>query len=161
MTRELTPTPKDAPEMAANFVAIASKQGDSRFDYSEGSIRALDELIGGFHDNGDRSENMGGTIMVAGAYLGEVMVRHRGATWIDGTKADVDDAMRFPLMMQCGTQTLVPFAKVAKRLDNGPEDDLVFYYQTLVKLTTGEMPNMTPVAPTKRSLFQRLTGRGK
>lgn len=161
----MEPTIKDAPDLARKFVEVARAQGfPGVLDYSAQSIAVLDQIVGGFHDGGDPVDQMGGTILVASCYLGEVMRKTAGAEWIDGATADVPDEMRFSFMMTLGETTLVPYAKVAKRLENGPEDDLVFYYQVLLQqagLTVDPIVRPDAAPAPKRGLLARLFGKGK
>lgn len=164
----MEPKIENVEELADTFVRIAAQQGDGDFDYSIDSIAWLDHVLGGFHAEGNKSEDMQGAILVASCYLGEVIRRHAGGEWLDGETADVPDVMRFPLMMRLGETIMVPFSKVWKRIENGAEDDLSFYFDTMVKhsgrVGVPSAPRSCP-APTRMpprkapSFLSRLLGR--
>ncbi|MEP3786982.1 hypothetical protein [Ascidiaceihabitans sp.] len=156
---------QDAAQRAENFVEVAKQNGDA-FDYSAKSIEALDDLLGGFFDSGNKPEDMLGTILVASCYLGEVFRRVEKAEWIDGTSLgdDVMPAeMRFPLMMRLDETYFAPYSKVYKRLENGAEDSLPFYFQVLT--SQADMPQRTttlnpaPSSTPKKGWFSRLLGK--
>ena len=116
--------------LADEFVG-SMRELDWELDYSEQSVRTLEEMIDQqFADwrpwrRGKVAEKNVPVASLVGAYLGEVMIRHNGGHW--GWMPDFDvAAVQFP----SGTWTSPP-AKAQKRFLNGKEDDLVFYYETL------------------------------
>ena len=164
---ELEIGPEKGPEFAGVFVNLANQMSGVDLDYSEASVRLVDDIIDGWHQEGQTSQTMQGTVLMAGAYLGEVMVRNRGATWIAGDSDELPentpDEMRFPMMIKLGETFAVPTAKVAKRLENGDEDDLGYYYQVLIKHALDQqvdIPTSNRVASTEKSGFiSRLFGK--
>ncbi|MGD9918461.1 MAG: DUF6278 family protein [Paenirhodobacter sp.] len=153
-------SPETAAEAAASFVATVARTQGVTLDYSVESLAFVDRLLGQFHDGGDRAQAMPKTVASASCYLGEVIRRHAGGVWIRPEESDAPEVMRFPLMMRIGSASIVPFFKVAKRIDNGPEDDLVFYYAVVTKTAS---PAAQPPAPEpaqrRPGLFARLFGR--
>lgn len=151
-------TPEEAPEIAQSFVAAMERAQGVTLDYSVESLVFVDRFIGMLHDNGDRAAAIPRTVASASCYLGEVIRRHAGGRWVRPEETDAPEVMRFELMMQVGTTCIVPFFKVAKRLDNGPEDDLAFYYRVLTG-AKATPPAPKPLASKPMGLLARLFGR--
>ena len=120
----------DMQRLADDFVR-SMRDFDWEFDYSEESIRMLEEMIDRpFADwrpwrSGKVAKKNLPIASLVGAYLGEVMIRHVGGHW--GWMPDFDVAA---VQLPSGTWTSPP-AKAQKRFLNGKEDDLVFYYEAL------------------------------
>ncbi len=116
--------------LADDFVR-SMRDFDWELDYSEQSIRMLEEMIDRqFADwrpwrSGKVAKKNLPIASLVGAYLGEVMIRHVGGHW--GWMPDFDVAA---VQLPSGTWTSPP-AKAQKRFLNGKEDDLVFYYEAL------------------------------
>ena len=120
----------DMKRLAEDFVR-SMRDVDWELDYSEESIRTLEEMIDHqFADwrpwrNGKAAKKNVPIASLVGAYLGEVMIRHVGGHW--GWMPDFEVAA---VKLRSGTWTSPP-AKAQKRFLNGEEDDLVFYYEAL------------------------------
>jgi hypothetical protein len=125
--------PDPGPDMKrlADEFARAVRDLDWELDYSEQSVRTLDDMIDSqFTDwrpwrSGKVAKKNFPIASLVGAYLGEVMIRHIGGHW--GWMPDFDVAA---VQLPSGTWTSPP-AKAQKRFLNGKEDDLVFYYEAL------------------------------
>jgi hypothetical protein len=120
----------DMQRLADDFVR-SMRDLEWELDYSEQSIRMLEEMIDRqFADwrpwrSGKVAKKNVPIASLVGAYLGEVMIRHVGGHW--GWMPDFDVAA---VQLPSGTWTSPP-AKAQKRFQNGREDDLVFYYEAL------------------------------
>ena len=120
----------DLQRLADDFVR-SMRDFEWELDYSEQSIRMLEEMIDRqFADwrpwrSGKVAKKNLPIASLVGAYLGEVMIRHVGGHW--GWMPDFDVAA---VQLPSGTWTSPP-AKAQKRFLNGKEDDLVFYYEAL------------------------------
>lgn len=145
--------------LAETFVSIASKAEPGVYDYSMGSIARLEVVFDGFHKAGHAAEDMQGTVLSASCYFGEVVRRHVGGEWVDGHAVEVPDEIRFPLMFKLGETYLVPFAKFWKRMENGAEDDLVFYFNAMVAQAGFDVAPIEPVPTRPRSWMDRVLGR--
>lgn len=64
-----------------------------------------------------------------GGYIGEVVRRLKGGEWILDTQISPGDRV---ISLRRGEQQIFPPAKVHKRLSNGPEDNVWFYFQVLL-----------------------------
>lgn len=147
-------------EYAETFVTIASKNGDAGFDYSIASLGKLETAFDGFYREGNAPEDMQGTILMASCYFGEVVRKNVGGDWIDGEAEDIPEAMRFPLAFQLREVRMVPFAKFWKRLENGAEDDITFYFNVMVQQAGFEgVETAEVVVPKRPGFLARLLGR--
>jgi hypothetical protein len=114
--------------LADDFVRLM-RDLDWELDYSEESIRTLEEMIDRqFEDwrpwrSGKVAKKNLPIASLAGAYVGEVMIRHVGGHW--GWMPDFDVAA---VQLPSGTWTSPP-AKAQKRFLDGNGDDLVSYYE--------------------------------
>ena len=126
-------SPNPGPDMQRLADALVRSMRDFEWelDYSEQSIRMLEEMIDQqFADwrpwrSGKVAKKNLPIASLVGAYLGEVMIRHVGGHW--GWMPDFDVAA---VQLPSGTWTSPP-AKAQKRFLNGKEDDLVLYYEAL------------------------------
>jgi hypothetical protein len=118
----------DMKRLADDFVRLM-RDLDWELDYSEESIRTLEEMIDRqFEDwrpwrSGKVAKKNLPIASLAGAYVGEVMIRHVGGHW--GWMPDFDVAA---VQLPSGTWTSPP-AKAQKRFLDGKGDDLVSYYE--------------------------------
>ena len=118
-------------EMAEKAVGLGSKTGMA-LDYSEQSILALDKHLGQLHEflkspQSKWTENgKWSYAMVYGAYVGEVIRRAAGGEWIAGTLASKPKLL-------VGNVEMSPPTKVLKRMENGIEDHLPHYVETVLR----------------------------
>lgn len=127
---------------ADEAVALAQNTAGYKLDFSEDSIKFIEEILGRMHTEiregkaNPPTEVIERVCSVYGAYIGEVMRRIIGGEWIlddkvlSGTKI---------LALKCGTMQTSPCAKVYKRILNGPEDDVWFYYKIFVEQSKDNM----------------------
>jgi predicted DCC family thiol-disulfide oxidoreductase YuxK len=117
--------PENAPRFAADMVAT--------LDYSVESLEQVDQIIGGFHDEGVAVEEVEATVFGFGCYVGEVFVRHAGAKWLAPSPEDIDEFYGVPLIVELNESTTAnPIGKVIKRLENGDEDNLPYFYRAMM-----------------------------
>jgi hypothetical protein len=76
------------------------------------------------------SKVMAETLFGFGCYVGEVFVRAAGGYWVDSATTGIN--WRFPLVVKLGEDAgdpvVNPIEKVFKRLDNGIEDNLPYFF---------------------------------
>lgn len=129
----LAATPTNAAALAERAVSAARDVDGLTLDYSPSSLKEIDKVILGFRQSGLTMNEVGETVFVFGCYVGEVIVRSRGASW---TAPDEKlQRMGFDLMgvrLKDGT-FLDPIGKAMKLLRNGSEDSLVYFYASLVE----------------------------
>lgn len=115
-------------------VVVAAREVGYELDYSDQSIRLLDDVIERLWVDpaakyGEPSQEHVHTAGPAvGAYVGEVLVRALNGTWQRRSEDGVV-GVRGP-----NGEWAFPLQKGAKRLLNGRDDDLTFYYETLLDL---------------------------
>ena len=125
--------PDPGPDMKrlADEFSRAMRDLDWELDYSEQSVRTLEDMIDRqFTDwrpwrSGKVAKKNLPVASLVGADLGEVMIGHLGGRW--GWMPDFDVAA---IKLPSGAWTSPP-AKAQKRFLNGKEDDLVAYYEAL------------------------------
>lgn len=125
--------PENAPRFAADVVKAVKENEGVELDYSVKSLETIDGLVGRFRENGCTVEDMEITLFIFGCYVGEVFVRNAGATWRAATQDEIDNWCGFPLLLDLGEASLNPIGKVFKRLENGDEDYLPYFYQCFHK----------------------------
>jgi hypothetical protein len=123
-------TPGNAPKFAADIAAIVEENEGVKLDYSVASLAVIDRIIGRFHDDGTKLEDVEGTVFCFGCYVGEVFVRHAKAKWRKATSQEIEEWAGVPLILELGPNNVVnPIGKVIKRLQNGIEDNLPYFYK--------------------------------
>ena len=126
------PTPEDASEIAAYAVKLVREIEGISLDYSPDSLSHIDATVLSFRKSGKTSRDVGGTLVVFGCYVGEVIVRNLGAKW--EMPGEQERKMGFDIV---GIRTPSgafwnPIGKVFKLLANGEEDSVEYLY-TVVK----------------------------
>lgn len=115
---------------AADVVASSAEITRTVLDYSPESLALVDGILQGFADDGVTEADVGETLVAFGAYVGEVLVRNVGGTWLDLRGHEAQGILGpLPMVVQLPDGQLVnPIGKAFKRLAD-PADDLVFSYE--------------------------------
>ncbi|MFK0403570.1 hypothetical protein ACIQTT_14650 [Microbacterium sp. NPDC090225] len=99
-------------------------------DYSVQSLRTVDGVLGNFEEPG--SDAVAETVLAAGFYVGEVMVRQHGHRWVK-TPEDVPLWAPFDLLVVGPKGNYSnPLSKAFKRVENGPEDSVAHFVIAMV-----------------------------
>ena len=123
------PTAEYASKHAEMAIDAAKEVANIRLDYSPASLKAVDDMIESMRRGGNTSEDLGETLFWFGCYVGEVFVRHAGGVWRNAEETSMKDVAGFPIVIQTGDEQFCnPVGKVWKRMDNGIEDYLPFFY---------------------------------
>lgn len=131
--------PENAPLFAADIVATAKKNNGAVLDYSVKSLAIVDRIIGDFHKQGATVEEIAESVFGYGCYVGEVFVRNAGAAWRAATDDEIENIYGVPLILELDSDTTAnPIGKVIKRLENGEEDNLPYFYKAFTE------PGTTP-----------------
>lgn len=121
-----------AVEVAANTYHIA-------LDYSEESIAHLGKIFDSLHSEvrkgfmarllklGLTERQISYAALLLGAYVGEVIRRKHGGEWTHEDVMGEKDVVA----LHVNPVHLFPVSKAYKRIVNGSEDDIGFYYQAL------------------------------
>lgn len=118
-----------------------AKQFNKTLDFSETSIQSLEDVCtllyneiprGFFAKIFNKSPSEEAIIQMSkmlGAYIGEVMIKHYGGNWT------IENFMNQGNTLVVNLEELktFPVAKVYKRLKNGPEDNVHYYYFVMTK----------------------------
>ncbi len=112
-------------------VADAAKHDHITLDYSIGSLKQVDAILGRVHENylkNPSSIHVRGLSAEYGAYVGEVIRRNEGnAYW--ARDSDVAGEKSYPLHWNAGES--YPFAWCARRITDGDGDSIWFKYSVL------------------------------
>lgn len=123
------PTVDNAPKFAVDMVSLAAEISGADLDYSVASLETVDEIIEGMRQDGCTPEQIAETLFGFGCYVGEVFVRHAGGKWRDAAETSMHKLVEFPLVIELGKESFCnPIGKVFKRLENGEEDNLTYFY---------------------------------
>jgi hypothetical protein len=117
---------------AKDAVDAAKRNFQQDLDYSEESVRRLEEVVGRQHQDyvkGSKpsDRDLDTFCKIWGAYLGEVIRKHHGGEW--NTPTDGVYKGLYVLTVK-GTQ-MSPPSKIYKRIVDGEADNLYDYYQVL------------------------------
>ncbi|MET8862718.1 hypothetical protein ABZW11_07140 [Nonomuraea sp. NPDC004580] len=136
-------------ELADVFVAGARAEGFA-FDWDPAFIHHLDNYCAAFVAARPAPEVVHSAIMGAGAYLGEMIVRNCGWSWVYCTDQRAA-AVESPEGLRG-----YPHNKVAKRIHEGSEHDLAAFF---TYARTGEAPHGTTARTSKAPWWRRLRSR--
>ncbi|MGI8810444.1 MAG: hypothetical protein ACR2KK_21845 [Acidimicrobiales bacterium] len=95
------------------------------------SLSIVDALLGRFHDAGDDADNMAETLFQFGGYIGEVIALVAGGAWVSVSQ-DHPLGGPWPLVELPGGRLVNPIGKAFKRVRNGEQDSIPYFYQALV-----------------------------
>ncbi len=122
--------PSNAPRFAADTVAVVEENEGVTLDYSVESLEVIDRIVGSFREEGVEVEDVAATLFSFGCYVGEVFVRNAGATWRKASQQEMEEVFGVPLVLQMAPDmTLNPIGKVIKRLEEGEEHGLPYFYR--------------------------------
>lgn len=105
------------------------------------SVALVDEFLGEIRDEIGGSDELAELIFKLGCYLGEMIVRHKGGVWVDAPA----ELGGWPGVRTPDGYWADPISKAFKRVDNGPEDSIVSFYDL-----TGSLGG-----PKRKGLFRR------
>jgi hypothetical protein len=132
---------------ASDGVLYAQERFGIALDYSTGSMERLEELLTNLYNSIPRglfarltkptpsAQDMNRIAMMLGGYIGEVIRKNAGGgTWT--TESEAFPGEKVMTFRTTGGLDLWPHARVLKRLENGPEDNVWHYFQVLRKQLT-------------------------
>jgi hypothetical protein len=141
-TTMVTKIEEDA-KRAAAWIATALSSSGYRADFSPGSLWEVDRFFDEHTKNGRArprgllAEDLGQRIFALGAYVGEVLIRHAGATW-EGDDNDPDGEVNLALRLRDGSQ-IWPVQRAMKRFQLGSEESIA-PYASVLGLAVGPKP---------------------
>jgi hypothetical protein len=133
---QFAPTPENAAAHAQLAVDAARNVDRVALDYSPQSLAEVDRIIGKFHAQKMRADQIGETVFSFGCYVGEVLVRNLGGTWKNPERSFLSRlGLGNSNMMVVGMPNGIvwnPIGKTFKLLENGKEDSVSYFYDVAV-----------------------------
>ena len=152
MKEYLEDRPENAKKFADGFVGSTQKMTGVTLDYSPGSVIAVEMIIDAMIRDKAPIHQMTDTFFSMGCYIGEVFVRNGYGQWVATHSTPMKTFSSAPFILQLSaTAYCNPIDKVAKRVENGPEDSLAQFVETF-------SAKARPMSKQK-SFWQRLIGR--
>ena len=112
-----------------------AKSFQKEFDYSKRSIGELEEILNYYSKDLEKSKPTENQVwsmsLIFGSYLGEVMLKN-GLSEI-GYCWGIQNIGDIPLLIAGDEKYIAPVDKVYKRLVNGAEDNVISFYQLIMK----------------------------
>jgi hypothetical protein len=111
------------------MVPAAKEISGVHLDYSVISLADVDQIVQAMQDDGVTQEQVAETLFCLGCYVGEVFVRNAEGRWRLAAETPMADVVGFPLVIELDDESYCnPIGKVFKRLENGMEDYLPYFY---------------------------------
>jgi hypothetical protein len=155
---QFPPTPDHAADHAALCVSAAREVSGVSLDYTIGSLEQVDGIIQQMRDDGVQVEEVAETLFAFGCYVGEVLVRNAGAAWCKEEETPMKGQGGLFLVLKLRSENYCnPIGKVFKRLRNGKEDSIPYFYSVFAAgggVSAGPKPATS--APRKPSLLARI-----
>lgn len=141
MKKQLDPIPENAPAFAASIVESAKRVSGVSLDYSEASLPRLETIIDSFRCDGVTADQIVDTLFCMGCYVGEVFVRQGTGVWKKTEETRMKGFASAPMVIQTGPESCCnPIDKVFKRMENGQEDSLPYFYSGFAKSSLRKKP---------------------
>jgi hypothetical protein len=132
-------------EQAEEFVAYHHVETGITLDYSAASIAHVDALLDGLHHRQVDPADVGDLVVGAASYVGEVIRRTLGGAWANDDDVDSGAAIFNPRMI-VAVSSLWPASKVCKRILDGADESLAFYYETTATIAAAIAQEEEPSA---------------
>ena len=143
---QYSPTPANAKALAQLAVDAARKVDSVELDYSPASLKEVDRILGVFHSEKLRADQIGETVFSFGCYVGEVMVRHLGGTWkmpqqSFWSRLGFGETNMMMVEMLNGN-VWNPIGKAFKTLENGKVESLSYFYEVALNSSGKPIANL-------------------
>jgi hypothetical protein len=119
---------------ALEAVNLAQATTGRKLDFTLDSIKSVEAILANYHAEKQKANPPAETVdqvcNTFGAYVGEVIRRSVGGEWVWDDK--ISPREKIPAL-RIGNIETSPSVKVFKRIMNGSEDDLWFYFRVLVE----------------------------
>lgn len=124
---------------AKDAIEFARERFQVELDLTPGSIEHVERILAKLYDQrprgfkrllskGPSAEEIASMAKMFGSYVGEVIRREHGGEWSTASNAFPGQSI---MTLHAGGLDIFPPAKVHKRLTNGPEDNVWFYYRVM------------------------------
>ena len=129
---QFAPTPENAAAHAQLAVDAARNVDHVELDYSPQSLSEVDRILGKFHAEKLRADQIGETVFSFGCYVGEVLVRHLGGTWKIPEQSFLSrlgfGSSNMMVVQMPNGIVWNPIGKAFKLLEDGKEDSVSYFY---------------------------------
>jgi hypothetical protein len=130
----LVPSPETAAEIAAMVPPFVEGNYGVVLDYGVPSLRQLDGVIDDLRRD-QRFETLQPLLFAMGCYVGEVMVRHAGASWCTTAEMGMGEVASSPIVVRVADgRGCNPVGRVYKRFQNGAGDSLASFYHVMTRV---------------------------
>lgn len=130
----LVPSPETAAEIAGMVPPFVQENYGVVLDYGVASLRHLDGVIEDLRRD-QRFETLQPLLFAMGCYVGEVMVRHAGASWRTTAEMGMGEVASSPIVVRVADgRGCNPVARVYKRFQNGAGDSLPSFYELMTRV---------------------------
>jgi hypothetical protein len=123
-------TPENASRFAADIADAARNVSGVHLDLSPKSLSLVDNILEELRADGLAPNQIAETLFGFGCYVGEVFVRNGGGKWKNTDDTQLKGLGGFSLVVELPSGAVCnPIGKAFKRLENGAEDSLEYFYQ--------------------------------
>ncbi len=122
--------PENAGLHARIAVSLAKDEYDAELDLSPASLEVADALIDTLREEGRDGEEAAEALFVLGCYLGEVMVRTLGGSWVATARSPLRGVSPWPMVVALGDGSAWDvIGKAYRRLELGDSEYLPAFYE--------------------------------
>lgn len=118
-----------------NTAVEYAKSFQKDFDYSKNSIKDLEEILDYYSNDISKSKPTDEEIwcmsVIFGSYLGQTMLKN--AFYKKGYYWGTDNSNNVPMLINDNKNSIAPVDKVYKRLINGNKENIVSFYDLIMK----------------------------
>lgn len=125
------PNAADMRARATAFTDRLVQRARVPLDYSVNSLRVVDGIVQGLQGGNPDQKQLSDALFGFGAYLGEVLVRKAGGTWVDFDEREREMFGQPVGVRMPDGRVWNPLGRVVNRFHGGPEDSLQNFYLTL------------------------------
>ena len=128
---QFPPTPDNGHKLAQQFVDAVRNNENIKLDYAVSTLDFVDQFLQRFSDEGLTVSDFAETIFVAGAYVGEVMVKNNNGIWIKQEEVNLPVGVSMmPIVVKLPNGKIAdPIAKAFKRFHYGDSDNVKYFHQ--------------------------------
>lgn len=116
------------PRLAEVIVETTERIEGVTLDFTPESLKEVDRLLLGLREDGLRVRHIADPILCFGCYVGEIMRRRLGATWVAPPSPMLG---MFPVVLIGSDNYSAPIAKAYKRVHIGPEESVYDFYRVM------------------------------
>ena len=122
-------SPENACDHAQIAVDLAREEYDAELDFSPESLELVDSLVESLREEGLDGEGAAETLFVLGCYLGEVMVRLLGGSWVPTSRSSLRGVSPWPMVVALADGSAWDtIGKAYKRLELGDTEYLPAFF---------------------------------